>query len=111
MGPIGRMIKNNLRQYGMVIALGLIMVFFQVLTGGIMFKPMNVTSVLSALSLNAPWNCVTIRLQKPRCWEGSDCSTDPEYYRCWHCHSSAIRLPVVSLSGPLRNVVAREPQA
>jgi len=46
MGPIGRMIKNNLRQYGMVIALGLIMVFFQVLTGGIMFKPMNVTNLV-----------------------------------------------------------------
>ena len=46
MGPIGRMIKSNVRQYGMVIALGLIMVLFQVLTGGIMFKPMNVTNLV-----------------------------------------------------------------
>ena len=29
-------------------------------------KPMKVTRVFSALSLKAPWNCVTIRLQKPR---------------------------------------------
>jgi putative multiple sugar transport system permease protein len=40
------MIKSNVRQYGMVIALGLIMVLFQVLTGGIMFKPMNVTNLV-----------------------------------------------------------------
>ncbi len=38
-----------------------------------MFRPMNVTSVLRALSLNAPSNWVTIRLQNPRKprWVGS----------------------------------------
>ena len=29
-------------------------------------SPKNVTSVFSALSENAPWNCVTMRLQNPR---------------------------------------------
>src|SRR5262245_66531935 len=29
-------------------------------------RPMNVTSPLSALSLKAPWNCVTMSAQNPR---------------------------------------------
>ena len=51
------------------------------------------TRNFNALSLNAPWNCVTIRLQKPRRQEDSGCSTDLGYYRRRHCHSSAIQLP------------------
>jgi putative multiple sugar transport system permease protein len=46
MSTIGRLFKNNIRQYGMVIALAFIMVLFQVLTGGIMFKPMNITNLV-----------------------------------------------------------------
>src|SRR5512138_460414 len=38
--------KNNIRQYAMIIALVAIMVFFQFLTEGIMFKPMNVTNLV-----------------------------------------------------------------
>lgn len=38
--------KSNLRQYGMVIALVFIMVLFQILTGGILFRPMNITNLV-----------------------------------------------------------------
>jgi len=38
--------KNNIRQYAMVIALVCIMIFFQFLTDGIMFKPMNITNLI-----------------------------------------------------------------
>ena len=46
MSMIGRLIKNNIRQYGMVIALAFIMILFQILTQGIMFKPMNITNLV-----------------------------------------------------------------
>jgi putative multiple sugar transport system permease protein len=46
MSTVGRLFKNNIRQYGMVIALATIMIFFQALTGGIMFKPMNITNLV-----------------------------------------------------------------
>ena len=46
MSTVGRLFKSNIRQYGMVIALATIMLFFQVITGGIMFKPMNITNLV-----------------------------------------------------------------
>jgi putative multiple sugar transport system permease protein len=46
MSTVGRLFKNNIRQYGMVIALAFIMILFQVTTQGIMFKPMNVTNLV-----------------------------------------------------------------
>lgn len=46
MSVIGRLFKNNIRQYGMVIALAFIMGLFQITTQGIMFKPMNVTNLV-----------------------------------------------------------------
>ena len=46
MGRIGSFFKSNVRQYGMVIALVFIMAFFQVLTGGILFRPMNITNLV-----------------------------------------------------------------
>lgn len=46
MGKISSLFKNNVRQYGMVIALIFIMIFFQILTGGILFKPMNITNLI-----------------------------------------------------------------
>ncbi len=39
-------IKNNIRQYAMALALVVIMIFFQVLTGGILFKPLNITNLI-----------------------------------------------------------------
>jgi putative multiple sugar transport system permease protein len=38
--------KNNIREYGMLIALLAVMVFFQFQTGGILFKPVNITNLV-----------------------------------------------------------------
>jgi putative multiple sugar transport system permease protein len=38
-------LRNNVRQYGMLVALVVIVVFFQITTGGTMLKPQNVTNV------------------------------------------------------------------
>ncbi|MCL2580742.1 MAG: sugar ABC transporter permease [Oscillospiraceae bacterium] len=39
-------IRENLRQYGMVIALVAIAVFFQIMTGGVIFRPANITNLI-----------------------------------------------------------------
>lgn len=39
-------IKNNIRQYAMALALVVIMVLFQFLTSGILFKPLNITNLI-----------------------------------------------------------------
>lgn len=39
-------IRNNIRQYAMALALVVIMVLFQFLTGGILFKPLNITNLV-----------------------------------------------------------------
>ncbi|EMS69016.1 multiple monosaccharide ABC transporter permease [Ruminiclostridium cellobioparum] len=39
-------IKNNIRQYAMALALVVIMVLFQIMTGGILFKPLNITNLI-----------------------------------------------------------------
>ncbi len=41
-----QMIKNNMRQYSMIIALLLIMLLFQILTEGILLKPLNITNLI-----------------------------------------------------------------
>lgn len=38
--------RNNIRQYGMLIALVAIMIFFQITTKGILLVPMNVTNLI-----------------------------------------------------------------
>ncbi|WP_328538939.1 multiple monosaccharide ABC transporter permease [Streptomyces sp. NBC_00344] len=38
--------RRNMRQYGMLIALGLIVVLFQIWTGGVLLKPNNVTNLV-----------------------------------------------------------------
>jgi putative multiple sugar transport system permease protein len=40
------MFKNNIRQYGMIIALISIMLLFQVMTDGILLKPLNITNLI-----------------------------------------------------------------
>ena len=46
-GPSGRSIlQANLRDYGLVVALLAIMVFFQIFTSGTMFKPVNLTNLV-----------------------------------------------------------------
>ncbi|MBZ9793350.1 sugar ABC transporter permease [Rhizobium sp. 3T7] len=39
-------IRGNIREYGMLIALVAIMIFFQFYTGGILFKPVNLTNLV-----------------------------------------------------------------
>ncbi|HTN62521.1 MAG TPA: multiple monosaccharide ABC transporter permease [Devosia sp.] len=39
-------LQNNLRDYGLVVALLAIMVFFQVATNGVLFKPVNLTNIV-----------------------------------------------------------------
>lgn len=46
MENIKAFLKQNIRQYTMALALVIIMIFFQVLTGGVLFKPMNVTNLI-----------------------------------------------------------------
>ena len=43
---IRSLIKNNMRQYAMLAALIVIMLLFQVLTGGILLKPINVQRLI-----------------------------------------------------------------
>ena len=38
--------KKNIREYGMLIALVMIMAFFQWRTGGILMKPINITNLV-----------------------------------------------------------------
>lgn len=46
MSSFKRFFKANLRQNGMVMALVFIMALFQVLTGGILFRPMNINNLV-----------------------------------------------------------------
>ena len=46
MGVIGELFKKNIRQYGMIVALVFISIFFQILTDGILLKPLNVTNLI-----------------------------------------------------------------
>jgi putative multiple sugar transport system permease protein len=46
MATLGKMFKGNLRQYGMIIALILISILFQVLSEGTLLKPLNITNLI-----------------------------------------------------------------
>ncbi|WP_200897656.1 multiple monosaccharide ABC transporter permease [Paenibacillus wulumuqiensis] len=41
-----RLFKGNIRQYGMIIALVFIMLLFEILTGGLLLKPINITNLI-----------------------------------------------------------------
>lgn len=43
---ISSYVRANIREYGMLIALVAIMLFFQVYTGGILFRPVNLTNLI-----------------------------------------------------------------
>ncbi|MGB8451586.1 MAG: multiple monosaccharide ABC transporter permease [Anaerocolumna sp.] len=38
--------KSNIREYAMVMALVVIMILFQILTGGVLFMPLNITNII-----------------------------------------------------------------
>ncbi|MGO4369334.1 multiple monosaccharide ABC transporter permease [Paenibacillus sp. YIM B09110] len=46
MESLSKLFKSNIRQYGMIVALVLIMVLFQILTDGILLKPLNITNLI-----------------------------------------------------------------
>jgi len=46
METIKKIFKSNVRQYGMLIALVSIMLLFQVLTNGLLLKPLNITNLI-----------------------------------------------------------------
>ena len=46
MKTLSTLFKNNVREYGMLIALITVMLFFQVVTNGILFKPVNITNLV-----------------------------------------------------------------
>jgi putative multiple sugar transport system permease protein len=46
MSTVYNMFRENIRQYGMIIALVLISLFFQLLTSGTLLKPLNVTNLI-----------------------------------------------------------------
>jgi len=43
---IGDYLRNNIREYGLLVALVVIMLFFQFLTNGVLFKPVNLTNLV-----------------------------------------------------------------
>ncbi|MDQ0063489.1 multiple monosaccharide ABC transporter permease [Paenibacillus harenae] len=46
MESLSKLFKSNIRQYGMIVALVLIMVLFQILTDGILLKSLNITNLI-----------------------------------------------------------------
>lgn len=46
MGEIKRLLSGNIRRFGMIIALFSIIVLFQILTDGILLRPLNVTNII-----------------------------------------------------------------
>ncbi|NUM46080.1 MAG: sugar ABC transporter permease, partial [Anaerolineales bacterium] len=46
MKTLSTLFKNNIREYGMLIALIAIMIFFQIRTEGILMKPVNITNLV-----------------------------------------------------------------
>jgi len=46
METLTRIFRDNIRQYGMVLALLFIVVFFQIMTGGVLLNPLNVTNII-----------------------------------------------------------------
>jgi len=46
MKTLATLFRNNIREYGMLIALIVVMLFFQFQTGGILMKPVNITNLV-----------------------------------------------------------------
>jgi len=42
----GEYFRKNIREYGLLIALVVIMLFFQIITGGVLFRPVNITNLI-----------------------------------------------------------------
>lgn len=46
MKTLSTLFKNNIRDYGMLVALIAVMIFFQIQTDGVLFKPVNITNLV-----------------------------------------------------------------
>ena len=46
MKTLTTLFRNNIREYGMLIALITVMIFFQIQTNGVLFKPVNITNLV-----------------------------------------------------------------
>lgn len=46
METLKQLFKNNIRQYGMLIALAVIMIFFQIVSEGVLLRPLNITNLI-----------------------------------------------------------------
>jgi len=49
-GNLRHLARGNIRQYGMIIALGAIIALFQILTKGVLLQPMNITNLVMQTS-------------------------------------------------------------
>jgi len=47
MGKTGSLLKRNIRQYVMVIVFIVVIILFQILTGGVLLKPLNISNLIS----------------------------------------------------------------
>lgn len=47
MNRIGVLVKGNIRQYVMVIALAVVIILFEILTNGVLLKPLNISNLIS----------------------------------------------------------------
>lgn len=47
MNRIANLLRGNIRQYVMVIALVVVTIFFQIVTGGVLLKPLNIANLIS----------------------------------------------------------------
>ena len=43
---VGDYLRNNIREYGLLLALVVIMLLFQFLTNGVLFRPVNITNLV-----------------------------------------------------------------
>ena len=43
---VGEYLRKNIREYGLLVALVVIMIFFQVITNGVLFRPVNITNLV-----------------------------------------------------------------
>ncbi|MBL0374639.1 sugar ABC transporter permease [Rhizobium sp. KVB221] len=43
---ISEYLRKNIREYGLLVALVVIMLFFQIVTGGVLFRPVNITNLV-----------------------------------------------------------------
>ena len=50
MKVIRQLARGNIRQYGMIAALVFIIAFFQIMTGGVLLRPMNITNLIMQTS-------------------------------------------------------------